>query len=47
MKKPSIRAIAKLAGKDYTTVQRWQTTNPWLFAAVMEKAKREAEQQGG
>ena len=42
MKKPSIRSIAKLAGKDYTTIQRWQKTNPWLFAAAFEKAQREA-----
>lgn len=45
MKQPTLHHLAALSGKSYTTVQRWQRTNPWLFAALMEKAARDSHNQ--
>lgn len=42
---PSIRQAAALIGKSPSTVARWKTTNPELFAAVMEYAARKAQNQ--
>ena len=42
---PSIRTLAALCGKSTSTVQRWKKTNPWLYAAAIEKARRDSEKQ--
>lgn len=44
-KQPTLHQLAALSGKSYTTIQRWQRTNPWLFAALMEKAGRDSHNQ--
>ena len=39
---PSIRTAAALIGKAPSTLQRWKTTNPDLYRAVMEYAAKRA-----